>query len=392
MKKDNSKLKIALIGLGAAGSVIARLFQKDGQIKEVVCFARNIQKAREFLPDGFKKIRLEKIDPIKEKTRFVKEISGTELVINAASSKINLEILDAALKAEVNYLDLASHHLHSPFKAEQLEFDDKFKKRGLKGLICAGAAPGISNLLIRELAGKFDAVNGIKLRLAEHIVSQDIISSWSPELAVEELSQNVPVFVNGRYSLKKPFSGEELYDYPPPFGKMPAVLICQDEQLTVPLFVKTKNMDVKSGGGDIEPMKLFHKLGLFSRKPIRVGKNRIASRALLEKIIPPTPSPKEMLSIVKKGRIKEARFGIVIEMNGKKRNRVLTKRKWLVFPSIFRISKIMPGATYISYPTGLAAYLFAKNLPDADFTGVIPPEGLEPKIGARILKALKHEL
>lgn len=391
MKKiDNRKLKIALVGLGASGSVIARLFQRDKQTKEITCFARDLKKAKEFLPDGMRKIRLKKIDAEKEKSRFTREISGVDLVINAASSKINLKIMDACLQAGANYLDLASHHLHSPFKAEQLEFDAKFKKRGLKGLICAGVAPGISNLLIRELAGQFDAVTSIKLRLAEHIVSRDIISSWSPEIAVEELSQNVPVYENGRFSLRPPFSEEEIYGYPPPFGKMSVTLICQDEQLTIPLFVKTKNMNVKSGGGDIEPMKLLYKLGMFSRKPIGTGKNRITARTLLEKIIPPTPSPKEMLSIIKKDRIQEARFGIVVEIKGKKKNHVLTKKKWLIFPSIFRISKLMPGATYISYPTGLAAYLFAKNPGAAAFTGVIPPEGLEPKIGNRVLKSLKY--
>lgn len=388
MKKNSPKLKIALVGLGASGSVIARLFQKDKQIKEIACFVRNVQKAKEFLPDGTRKIRLKRIDL--EKTRFAREISGADLVINAASSKINLEIMDAALKAGINYLDLASHHLRNPFKAEQLEFDAKFKKQGLKGLVCAGVAPGISNLLIRELAEEFDTVNDIKLRLAEHIVSQDVISSWSPEMAVEELSQDVPVYENGRFLLRPPFSGEEIYDYPPPFGKMPATLICQDEQLTVPLFIKTKNMDVKSGGGDIEPMKLLYKLGMFSRKPIGTGKNRITARTLLEKIMPPTPSPKEMASIIKKSRIREARFGIVCEISGRKNGRPKKAKDWIIFPSIFQINKIMPGATYISYPTGLAAYLFAKNLAAADFTGVIPPEGLEPKIGDRILRALKH--
>ena len=362
------------------------LCQKDKQVKEIICCVRNIQKAKVFLPGGFKKIVLKEIDVIKEKKRLLKEISGVDLVVNAASSRINLQILDAAYRAGVNYMDLASHHLHNPFKAEQFEFDGKFKRKGLKGLICAGIAPGISNLLIRQLAEKFDAVDGIKLRLAENMVSEDIISSWSPDLAIEELADDVPVYKKGHFVLKEPFSGEEIYDYGEPFGKMAATMICQDEQVTVPRFIKINNMDVKSGGSDIEAMKLFYRLGFFAAKPVTVGGEIIYLKDLLKKIMPPTPSPKEMMHIIRKGRINEALFGIVVEVNGRKKGKKLKVKSRLICPSIFEINKLMPGATYISYPTGLAAYLFIKALAHADFSGVLSPEGLDSKIGFAVLR------
>lgn len=388
-KKQIKKFKITIVGLGAAGSVIVRLLQRDKEIERIICFVRNAKKAKEFLAGGMRKIILKEIDAVKNKGRFIKEIKGLDLVINAASSKINLEILDACYKAGVNYLDLASQHLHHPFKIEQFEFDKKFEKKRLKGLICAGLASGISNLMIRKLANEFDSIDDIKLRLAENTISQDIISSWSLDLAIEELSEKVPVYRNGRFLLKEPFSEEEIYEYPKPFGKMPATLICQDEQITIPRFIKTKNIDAKSGGSDIETMKLFYRLGFFSKKARTISGTKIKLGDLLKKILPPTPSPKEMISIIKKGRIQEAHFGILIEMQGRKNNRKLIKKEWLICPSIFEIQKKMPGATYISYPAGLAAYLFAKYLLKTDFKGIIPPEGLPEKEGLRILNVFK---
>jgi saccharopine dehydrogenase (NAD+, L-lysine-forming) len=390
MNSRKGKFKIAIVGLGAAGSVIVRFLQRDKEIKRIICFVRNPQKAKEFLPDGFKKVVFKKLNLVKERKKFIKNVRGVNLVINAASSKINLGILDAAYKTGVNYLDLASQHLHNSFKAEQFEFNQKFKKKGLKGLMCAGAAPGLSNLLIAKLASKFNSIENIKLRLAEQMISSDIISSWSPEMAIEELSEKIPVLKNNRFILKPPFSEEEIYDYPLPFGKISATLICQDEQLTIPLFIKTQNIDVKSGGNDIETMKLFYRLGFFSGKSRKFGKVKIRPKDILIKILPATPSPKEMVSIIEKGRIKDARFGIVVEITGKRNNRKLTKKEWLICPSIFEIQKKMPGATYISYPTGRAAYLFSKALlMEADFTGVLPPEGLNPKIRSEILKNFK---
>jgi len=125
--------------MGAAGSVIARFLQKNPEIKEILCFVRNIEKAKEFLPDGFKKISIRKIILPEDKSKFIKNISGSDLLINAASYKINAEVMDAAFKAKVNYLDLASYFLRSPH-VEQFDFDKKFKEFNLQGLIDAGAA------------------------------------------------------------------------------------------------------------------------------------------------------------------------------------------------------------------------------------------------------------
>lgn len=151
-------------------------------------------------------------------------------------------------------------------------------------------------------------------------------------------------------------------------------------------------MDVKSGGNDIEIMKLFYRLGFFSEKPKTFSGAKIRLKDILIKILPPTPSPKKMVSILRKNRIQEARFGIIVEISGKKNNRPLIKKDWLICPSIFEIQEKMPGATYISYPTGLATYLFAKNLLKTDFTGILPPEGLEPKTRSEILKDFRKSI
>ncbi len=382
-------MNIAILGLGAVGSVIVRLCQKDKQIRKIICLVRNKKKAKIFLTDGLKKVVLKEIDALKEKNRFIREISKADLVVNAASSRINLEVLEAAWKANVNYLDLASHHLRSPSSIEQFEFDGKFKRKGLKGLICTGIAPGISNLLIRKLAGGFDSIDNVKIRLAENTISQDIVSSWSPDLAIEELSDTVSVLKNGRFILKKPFSDEEVYNYPLPFGKMPATLIAQDEQITIPRFIKVRNMEAKSGGNDVELMKLFYRLGLFSEKPMTLKGTKIKPKDLLIKIIPPTPSPQEMINMLKKGRIQEARFGVVVEIHGKKNGHTKKIKSWLISPSIFKINQLMPGATYISYPAGLAAYLFIRNFKKFEFKGIISPEALGVREASRILKDFK---
>ena len=51
-----------------------------------------------------------------------------------------------------------------------------------------------------------------------------------------------------------------------------------------------------------------------------------------------------------------------------------------IFPDLKAINKIFPGGTYISYPTGTAAYVFSALIPNIKKRGVFPPEALDSHV------------
>ena len=88
--------------------------------------------------------------------------------------------------------------------------------------------------------------------------------------------------------------------------------------------------------------------------------------------------------------IEDCRFSIVVEIKGKQGNRYAQRNVSMVSEPFKDMFKRMPGATYISYLTGICAAIFAKNLSRIKEYGVFPTEYLSKNIRKNILHELKQ--
>jgi hypothetical protein len=77
---------------------------------------------------------------------------GCQLIVNASASVFNEIVLRAALRLRAHYLDLSSHLTRQPFHAEQFKYAKKFVQKNRAAVINAGAAPGLTNLLVTRAA------------------------------------------------------------------------------------------------------------------------------------------------------------------------------------------------------------------------------------------------
>ncbi|MBW3004890.1 saccharopine dehydrogenase NADP-binding domain-containing protein [Candidatus Woesearchaeota archaeon] len=380
-------MKILLIGAGAVGSVLSSMLCKDPCVSKVICASNDLKKAREFLDLKNKKLSLIKLDA-SNTLQVAKAAKGCNLIINASLPDFNLKIMEAALKAKANYQDLCS--LLADLKtAEQLSMHKKFKKKKLVALINAGIAPGITNLIAREIAEKFDKLDEIKIRLIEDQKASEFVYSWSPQVTLDELSAPPLAVRKGKFKLLANFGDAEQYDYPAPFGKRYAVNVYGDEISTIPKYIKLKNADFKSSGTDIDFSKALYKLGLFSSKEIDLNGKKIKPVDFFLKISPAVPSPKEMIRLIKQGVIENAVFASVVEGIGKQSGRNIKIKNTVIYPDLKEISKRFKGATYIAYPTALAAAAFAKIIPNMKNHGVFPPEALDENLRKDVLLELE---
>jgi len=380
-------MKILLIGVGAVGSVISKYLNKDDEVAEVICASNDINRAKEFVNEGnkIKLIELDasNIDEIADKAR------GVNLIINASLPRFNENILEAALRVGAHYQDLASE-LADLKTAEQLKFVERFKEAGLTALINTGVAPGITNLLAREAADKLDTVEEIHFRCVEEQKASEFIFAWSAETTLDDLTAPPLVFRNGVFLLTKPFEDSEEYEFPEPFGKRHAFSIYGDEVATVPLFIKTKIVDFKSSGSDIEFSKALSRLGLFSKEPMEFNGGRIIPLEFFKKIAPKVPSPQKMKQMIDEGIIENAIFALSVEVIGKEQKQDMRIKMSATFPDLKEITKTFPGATYISYPAGTAAYSFLKVIPKMKTAGVFPPEALNDEMRKEVMLNLEQ--
>jgi saccharopine dehydrogenase (NAD+, L-lysine-forming) len=366
-------MRIFVLGTGATGSYLAHLLTRQGH--QVTCGDRDLDRARRFL--GKKST----IPVVQVNARnlwgIVRAAKGSQLLVNASAAVFNEIVLRAALRIRCHYMDLSAHLTRNPFKAEQLRFDKRFQEKNRAAVIVAGAAPGLTNLLVARAASLMDSVDGVHIRLYESTESEDPISQWSAEVSFDEAISLPRVVRGGRFRFGKRFGEPEKFRFPPPIGEANVVLAAQDEVGTVPYFLKLKEMDVKIGGNEIDRLRRWYRQGKLSK-----------SRGLIASRFPKTPTPRQVASMIRRGRLQNARFAAAVVARGSKQDDRIEVRYDVMFPSLYQIRQRGLALSPISYATAQMAALFVKHFP-RDLAGVFPPGAIPLEDRQAIFKDLK---
>jgi saccharopine dehydrogenase (NAD+, L-lysine-forming) len=366
-------MRIFVLGTGATGSYLAHLLTRQGH--QVTCGDRDLDRARSFLG------KKSKIPVVQVNARnmwgIVRAAKGSQLLVNASAAVFNEIVLRAALRIRSHYTDLSAHLTRNPFKAEQLRFDKKFQEKNRAAVITAGAAPGLTDLLVARAAGAMDSVDGVYIRLYESIESDDPVSQWSPEVSFDEAISLPRVYRQGHFKYGRRFGEPEKFRFPPPIGEATVVLAAQDEVAIIPYFLKLKEMDVKIGGNEIDRLRRWYRQGKLSK-----------SRGLVASRFPKTPSPRQVARMIRSGRLQNARFAAAVIVRGVKQDRPVEIRYDATFPSLYQIRQRGLALSPISYATAHMAALFIKHFP-RDSAGVLPPGAIPLEDRQAILKDLK---
>ena len=231
----------------------------------------------------------------------VRAARSANLVVNASPAVYNKIILRAALRLRAHYLDLNSHLVHHPFRPEQFRFHKRFLAKNRAALICAGAAPGLTNLLAQRGSELLDSVEAMQIRLFESTESKDPISTWSADVAYDAAISRPRVYRSGRFGLAKRFDGREKFRFPPPIGETAVYLAAQDEVCMIPYVIPMRDLDAKIGGNDFERLRRWYRQGRLNR-----------SAGIVRKRFPDTLTPRRVAKLIREGVLENARFAAAV--------------------------------------------------------------------------------
>ncbi len=372
-------MRIFVLGAGATGSLLAQLLERQGH--DVWCGDRDPERARRFL--GKRSTIAVTTVNARNLHGIVRAARGCQLIVNASASVFNEIVLRAALRLRAHYLDLSSHLTRNPFQPEQFRYAKKFQEKHRVALINTGAAPGLTNLLVKRAADLLDEVHSVHIRLYESTESEDPISQWSPEVSFDEAISNPRVYRHKKYLLAKRFSELEKFRFPDPIGPANVVLAAQDEVATLPTFIAMQDLDVKIGGNEFDRLRRWHKQGKLSR-----------SRGLTRRRFPETSSPRKIASLIRRGILQNARFAASVLVrgvnHGPKEDEYFVIRSDAHFPTLYQIRQQGLFTTAVAYGTAHIAAQFIKAFP-RDAEGVFAPEQLPQEMRRAILSgARKH--
>ena len=308
---------------------------------------------------------------------------GCQLIVNSSASVFNEIVLRAALRLRAHYLDLSSHLTRNPFHAEQFRYAKKFEKKNRAAVINAGAAPGLTNLLVKRAADLCDEVLSVQIRLYESSESDDPISQWSPEVSFDEAVSHPRIYRNGKFKLAKRFSEIEKFRFMDPIGTARVVLAAQDEVATLPRFIPMRDLDAKIGGNEIDRLRRWHRQGKLSK-----------SRGMARRHFPETSSPRMIAKLIRQGVLQNARFAAAILVRGIQRGTKedvhVMMRSDVLFPSLYTIRRQGLFTTPVAYATAHVAAQFVKNFPREE-SGVFAPETLPQEIRREILAGVRAQ-
>ncbi len=357
-------MRIFVLGAGATGSLLAQLLERQGHT--VWCGDRDPERARRFLGNK-STIPVTEVNA-RNLRGIIRAARGCQLIVNACASVFNQIVMRAALHLRAHYLDLSSHLTRNPFKSEQFSYAKRFEAKNRAAVINAGAAPGLTNLLVKRAAEMLDEIESVHIRLYESSESDDPISQWSPEVSFDEAISSPRVYRAGKFRMEKRFAELEKFRFPDPIGSANVVLAAQDEVTTLPYSIAMRDMDVKIGGNEFDRLRRWYKQGKLSK-----------SRGIPRQRFPQTSSPRMIAKLIRQRILQNARFAAAVLVRGVKRgakeDQHLLIRSDCSFPTLYQIRQQGRFTTPVAYATAHVAALFIKFSP-RELAGVFAPEML----------------
>jgi lysine 6-dehydrogenase len=147
-------MRVAILGAGGtiAPAIVRDLAESD-EADELLLLDIDESRAQAVAEaHGGAKARAAQVDARAEaeaEGSLARALEGSDVLVNSASYRVNLDAMAACLRAGCHYLDLGGLYWMTEL---QLELDRQFERDGLLALLGMGSAPGKTNLMARMAA------------------------------------------------------------------------------------------------------------------------------------------------------------------------------------------------------------------------------------------------
>lgn len=362
---------VVLGGAGAMGQVAVRDLAASTQVREVVIADLSLERAESLRRTISSAKVLAAAADIGDHEGLVSLLKGSNVVINSSPYQLNVPVMEAALAANCNYVDLGGlFHV----TRKQLQLHEQFQERKLLAVPGMGAAPGMTNVMAAHAAADLDTVESIDMVVAGVDfckTSHPFLPPYALDTILDEYALEPMVYEKGKFLAKPPMSGECFIDLPEPVGRVQAFLTLHSEIATLPLTYANKGIKQCTYRLGLpaefhEKAKFLVQLGFAATDKLDIAGTMVHPRKVLAAIIGKHPSPQEDPDDCEVVRVdvKGIRGGrsMVIRME----STISSHSQW----------KVSCGALDTGVPPSIVAQMIAQGAVDA--VGVVPPEQCVP--------------
>ena len=292
-------MRVLLVGVGTVGEAIAKV-AADGRpwLEHMVLADYDLGRAQAIAgaigqPERFAAAQ---IDASSEAAvAGLARRHAVDLVMNAVDPQFVLPIMDGALAANANYMDMAmslSRPDGTKLGDEQFAREPDWRAAGRLALVGMGMDPGLSDVFAAFAARDlFDEVDEVHVRDGGDLAIPGfafapVFSIWT---TIEECLNPPIVWQAGAWQTTEPFSAPENFPFPEGIGEVECVNVEHEEVLLVPRWlpgVKRVTFKYALGTDFIDKLKTIHALGMDRTDKVRVKGADVAPRDVLAAITP----------------------------------------------------------------------------------------------------------
>jgi lysine 6-dehydrogenase len=280
-------MKILILGMGLMGPAIAKNCSEDPEVTKVT--GCDIDKDK--LASAKKYVNSKKFDAaslsVTDRDALTKKMKGYDVVINGTAAKFSMDVLEAAIEAKVNVVDLAGGGY-----PQEGEMYSKVLKAGITVIPGCGVDPGLIDILSGQAMSKMDVVEDVMFACG------GLPKDPKPPLDYKIVfggtrmpvrPGKVPMIVDGkmveldRYSEVESIFVEGLEPMEAFLDGFPSSLL----KLSLEKGVRNFRGKTVRYSGYVEKIMFLNDLGLISEKPVDYEGKEVVPRELFHKVIYP---------------------------------------------------------------------------------------------------------
>jgi lysine 6-dehydrogenase len=158
-------------------------------------------------------------------------LDGSDVLVNCASYRVNLEAMQACLEAGCHYLDLGGLYWMT---SRQLALHDRFVDAGLLALLGIGSSPGKTNVMARRAVQELDVVEQIEVSAAgrDFDPPPGFSVPYALRTLIDELTMPPIVLRDGQPVECEPLTAGGRVDFGFPIGEAETIYTLHSELLT----------------------------------------------------------------------------------------------------------------------------------------------------------------
>ncbi len=232
-------MKVAVLGVGGLGRIIALELAMEPRVTELVLADIRGDRSRALRSIGrtaaVRSLQVDVTNPLS----LGEALAGVDVAVNATLPEHNLAVMASCMDAGCGYVDPWGLSPVGPGERpgvlDQLDLDERWKKRGLTAIVSMGSDPGVSNLMVRAAADRLATLD--EVRILKGAAGGGAIEGYplySRAVFLRDALSRPTVWEDGRLVPQEYVSGEEDFEFPAPVGRRHVYQFYHEEVLTLP--------------------------------------------------------------------------------------------------------------------------------------------------------------